>query len=436
LLSVAAVAAAGVLREGDATGLCGNSTSYAGYFDIDPSTNKHYFYWLYESRSSPSTDPLVIWMTGGPGCSGELAMLTENGPCHVIDKGAATVYNPYSWNNNANMLFIDQPVQVGFSYGDESGDDHNEAQVGRDMVAFIQALLKAHPEYQNRPLFITGESYGGHYVPATAGAIYDANAAGEGLYMNLQGIAVGNGLTDPLVQYQWYAEQAYNWSIAVQGKPVISLETYESMNAAWPQCQSMIAACQSDTNACPDAQSYCNQVMLGPYEQTGRNVYDITKPCEVPGLCYDFSPETTWLNNATVQSTIGVNKEWATCNFEVNGDFSKDWMKDQQGNIPKLLANGTRVLIYAGDYDFICNWIGNKHWTISFDWAGHDAFAAAPDRNWNPSSYGPSSKYTGVARSYGGLTFLQVHAAGHMVPRDQPVVSLGMIEDFLAGKPF
>ena len=89
-----------------------------------------------------------------------------------------------------------------------------------------------------------------------------------------------------------------------------------------------------------------------------------------------------------------------------------------------VLAKGVRVLIYAGDVDFICNWLGNKAWTLALDFPGHAAFNAEGDHN--------STTVSGTtARSSGNFTFLQVHAAGHMVPLDQPQVAQEMVNNFL-----
>lgn len=86
-------------------------------------------YRFFESRSAPSTAPLVLWMTGGPGCSSEVALFGENGPCSVNENGNGTDLNPSSWNQHANLLYIDQPAGTGFSYG--LGLDHNETQARR-----------------------------------------------------------------------------------------------------------------------------------------------------------------------------------------------------------------------------------------------------------------------------------------------------------------
>jgi cathepsin A (carboxypeptidase C) len=98
-----------------------------GYYTVEEKLNKNYFYWLFESRSNPSTDPLIMWLTGGPGCSSQLALLSENGPCSVTADGMSTVNNPFSWNTNANIMWVDQPAGVGYSYGVKN--DKNETMV-------------------------------------------------------------------------------------------------------------------------------------------------------------------------------------------------------------------------------------------------------------------------------------------------------------------
>ena len=99
------------------TGLCdANVKQQSGYFNVKSGNDKNYFFWFFESRSkTQATDPLVIWLTGGPGCSSMLALMTENGPCSPTEDGTSTVNNPYSWNTNANVMWIDQPANVGFS---------------------------------------------------------------------------------------------------------------------------------------------------------------------------------------------------------------------------------------------------------------------------------------------------------------------------------
>lgn len=253
--------------------------------------------------------------------------------------------------------------------------------------------------------------------------------------LNLKGMSVGNGLTNPEVQYAWYPEFTYNFTMEKLGKPVITEEAYAKMKAQVPGCIALIKKCQTGSDfSCKLAQSTCNSEMMGPYSATGLNSYDIREPCAVPPLCYDFSNIDKYLAQPEVLQALGINtdkSEWSECNFDVNSMFSADWMKNFHTVLPDMLYSGIRVLIYAGDCDFVCNWIGNKEWTKALDWRGHDAYNSAPDKDW---MYG--DKVVGEARSAQGLTFLKILDAGHMVPLDQPEYSLEMLKIFIHDDPF
>merc|ERR1712166_535757 len=421
-------------------GLCdANVTQYSGYFKIDEvnKTNENYFYWMFESRSAPKTDPLVLWLTGGPGCSGMLALLAENGPCTIKKDSAgalAEVNNIYSWTNNANVLWVDQPTGVGFSYGASGDYDHDELGVRSDMYHFLTEFITAHPEYAAAPFYVFGESYGGHYAPNVAYAVLEGNKDLRNTALpkiNLKGLAVGNGLTDPELQYPFYPEMAYNNTYGVKA---INLLEYKLMKWAVPSCVKSIQKCQNDTSACPGSQKGCGLKLTTPYQLSGLNPYDVRIKCQVPGLCYDFSAETSWLGLPATRSALGVTSasaNWESCNMQVNQQFSSDWMKNQQYTVPPLLAAGVDVLIYAGDADFICNWMGNKAWTLALNWPGSTGFNAAADHDWSVAG-----KKAGTARSSEGFTFLQVNNAGHMVPRDQPENALAMINNFISGGKF
>jgi len=405
---------------------CDDVKQYAGYIQAAP--NKNLFYWFFEARYSPQTAPLTIWLTGGPGCSSLLALFYENGPC-TITNDLNTKINPYSWNNNSNIMWIDQPVNVGFSYG--SPNDHDEVGVAEDMYGFLQAWLAAHPEYQKNPFFVTGESYGGHYVPAVAARIHRGNLNDEApININLQGIAIGNGLTDPEIQYQWYAEFAYNNTV----KRLISLSTYDQMKRRIPRCIQYIHDCNNGgDNECETALQFCNAAFVSPIQATGINLYDIREPCRVAPLCYDFSNLDKFLALQSTREKLGVgDNEWhGDCNYYVNADFTGDWMKNYQGVLPALLASNISVLIYVGEVDFICNFKGNKAWTLDLDWPGKSGFNAEKDRAWVVGG-----TEAGLVRSYNSFTFLQVHASGHMVPMDQPIWALTLINTFFNKVPF
>ena len=234
------------------------------------------------------------------------------------------------------------------------------------------------------------------------------------------------------MQQQYYPEMAFNNS---HGIKVISETEYETMKAVVPQCQTLIHECNAGESvinnfACQSAFLVCNLGLTSPYQATGLNPYDIRKQCEVPPLCYDFGGISKFMNSPATKKALGIEKKsakWESCNMGINMKFHVDWMKDFSPYVAEMLDGGIPILIYAGDVDFICNYLGNQAWTYGLEWKGGKAFRQATPHDWNG---------VGLARTAGDFTFLQVYDAGHMVPSDQPQVALDMIRTFVAGDGF
>ncbi|KAK6038331.1 serine carboxypeptidase [Cooperia oncophora] len=136
-----------------------NFKQYSGYLTVG--TKKQIFYWFVESQHNPSGDPLVLWLSGGPGCSGIASLLTEWGPFMVNDDGKTLRKNPYSWNTKASVLTMDSPGGVGYSYADNGYIDTDDDQTAKENWEFLVEFFKKFPQYQRNDLYIIGESYGG-----------------------------------------------------------------------------------------------------------------------------------------------------------------------------------------------------------------------------------------------------------------------------------
>ena len=160
------------------------------------------------SRSrTADADPLLLWMTGGPGYSSELAAFVENGP-FTLQKDGTLVDNPYGWDHGHHVIYVDQPVGTGFSYSSDPSDDvTSEAAVAGDVLDFLLEFLDANPSFLGRDLYVTGESYAGHYVPAVAARIAAHNVSPKRATaaIPLAGIAIGNGLTECVGRRGWWA---------------------------------------------------------------------------------------------------------------------------------------------------------------------------------------------------------------------------------------
>jgi carboxypeptidase C (cathepsin A) len=416
---------------------CGFTHHETGYIKLPNKKDDHYFYWFVESRSAPAKDPLVLWLTGGPGCSSMMALLAENGPCHV-QKNLTTSINEYSWNKEANVIWLDQPTGVGFSYGPKDEYDSTEENVGENIYWFLQEFLAKHPDLADREFFVTGESYGGHYVPAAASYIAHKNAlrhSGDAMrHINLAGIAIGNGITDPIVQYDFSVDMAFNsYNISLLDEAQIA-----DMRTAQPVCHELNVKCQTDATACIQALEYCGEHLESPYMTAGRNPYDIRQECHEENVmnCFDFDHIIKYLNLPSVVKQLDVDikhaQPWRECDADVGARFTLDQMLSFAPNVKMLLDAGVRVLIYAGDADLMCNWVGNDAWVKALEWSGKAQYNAAENRVFVTEA----NANAGAVRSFENLAFVRIFNAGHMVPMDQPAVTYEMINNFFQGKNF
>eukprot|EP00124_Ichthyophonus_hoferi_P000088 Ihof_evm8s3 gene=Ihof_evmTU8s3 len=386
-------------------GLCDDVHSLAGYYNVGH--NKSYFYWIFESRNDWKTDPIVLWMTGGPGCSSQIALFYENGPCIINDDHNTTRPNPYGWNSNSSIIYIDQPEGVGFSTGKVQAS--NETDVANQMYEFLSLFLAANKELQNNDFWIFGESYGGHYIPAVATKIVQENEKGLRLAINFKGVGIGNGLTNPLVQYEYYAKYAINNPV----RPLVSNFAHKLMTWAWPLCKSYVSRCEKDRDptTCSRGLSVCMTSQLLPIKIQGINQYDVRKKCEMQPLCYNMTGVSDFLNQPHVRKALGVSMdiEWTECSMDIIKHFTVDFLQSFEDDVKLLLRKGKQVLIYAGEDDFICNYLGNKAWVSRMDWPYKSEWNQKPDARWLVNG-----EEHGLVRSYGNLTFLQVYDAGHM----------------------
>ncbi|ORY99015.1 Alpha/Beta hydrolase protein [Syncephalastrum racemosum] len=413
---------------------CEQGLQYSGYFD-NLETDDHYFFYFFESRSNPAQDPVMLWLNGGPACSSTLGLWMELGPCLVKEDGASTRFNPYSWNTEANLLFLEQPVNVGYSYGNTTVVSSKAA--GENVYAFFQLFFSEFTQFADNPFHISGESYAGHYLPAIASEIIRNNAdrklkAQGNIHLNLESVMIGNGWTDPAYHFKSYAD----FGCAHDSR--CNDEQCKFMEAEASHCQTLLKECDRfpSTTTCMAATKECVRTQVEPFWELGLNPYDIRLQCGGDDIdCYPLSQATVqYANRPEVRAALGVSENlpaFQQCNddlhdrFVSNGDFAVSTVY----GIQEALDAGVRVLIYVGDQ---ANWYGNKAWLLDMTWAGQEGFNDALDKPWLTKD-----KYTfaGEARTYSNLTFLRIYGAGHMVPYDQPENSLDMVLRWLKKEP-
>lgn len=400
---------------------------YTGYLDIEEE-DKHLFYWFFESRNDPKTDPILLWLNGGPGCSSLTGLFFELGPSSISHE-ILPVYNPYSWNSNASVIFLDQPVGVGYSHS--SGKVSLTAAAGEDVYAFLELFFQKFPQFRANKFHISGELYAGHYIPKFASEIISHDDRS----FDLASVLIGNGITDPLIQTGSYRPMLCGEG-GVEQK--ITDEECLEMDKQYEKCIPAAELCYKFSNpfSCVPAGLICGKVG-DPFGNTGLNPYDLRRECDAnTTLCYaDLNDSAEFLNSEYIKYVLGVDdevKEYESCSSTVGVGFffTGDLMKPHQQYVTELLELGIPVLLYSGDKDYICNWIGNKQWSDALPYSDHESFLIAPTKPYHTKTQKHSA---GEVKNYDIFTYLRVYDAGHMVPYDQPEIALDMLNTWLSG---
>lgn len=426
---------------------------FSGYLQIpgvDANTPKNMHYWLVESMSNPATDPVAFWTNGGPGCSGLIGFMTEQGPFRPDEAGILHPA-PYAWNQKANMVFIESPCGVGFSYSDNKDDyKADDSSTALDNYNLIQAFMKRFPEYSQNPLFITSESYGGHYMPTLAKQIVDANKAGNNPILNFQGFAVGNPQTT------FYSAipsglQTY-WGHQVISKPTwdrynsvcrteddfnaekcetlfteMFIEVGMSLNPYaldYPVCVSTDAHMAIRKSGRGQRVALFNHLLgegkEGLKKAIGLEPENSYQPCE-------DNWATTYLNRADVKAALHVKDDiaWEECSRSIRYSQT-DGMKSMVPIYQELLKKSNiRILVYSGDDDSVCPTEGTQSWI----W---DMGFRPEERTWKP--YLVANQTAGYATKWrdANLAFYTVHGAGHECPTYKPEASLYLFNSYIS----
>ncbi|KAI4177768.1 MAG: hypothetical protein LQ343_000232 [Gyalolechia ehrenbergii] len=390
------------------------------------------WFWFFEARSNATTAPLAAWFNGGPGCSSMIGLFQENGPCHFVNGASTPSLNQYSWNSYANMLYIDQPVGVGFSYGTDSVTSTVTA--APYVWKLIQAFYAQFPQYKNRDFGIFTESYGGHYGPEFAEYFEQQNAAVAsgsvgGQNIKLVALGVNNGWFDAILQEKAYIDYSYSNSY----RPLISASQRTSyLNTYQTKCLPALQACASSgsDSACTNADKVCYNNIEGPLSQSGDfDVYDIRSPSNDPN-----PPQTyvSYLQSSAVVQAIGAKTTYQECpnapyqKFSATGDNPRSFL----AQLSDVVQKGVQTVVWAGDADWICNWFGNQAAAEAVSYDGHAAFQSAALMPFNVAG-----KQAGTFKAVGKLSFARVFGAGHEVPFYQPAAALQVFRQTMMQRP-
>ncbi|KAK9672034.1 hypothetical protein RND81_12G071500 [Saponaria officinalis] len=398
-------------------------TLQTGYVGVGDKEEVQLFYYFVESERNPKNDPLLLWLTGGPGCSAFSGLVIEIGPLNLNDSASSWEseipsfkLNPFSWTKVASVVFLDAPVGTGFSYSTTHGGYYsNDILQSSHIHEFLRKWLLDHMDFKDNPLYISGDSYCGKIVPIVIQNILIGNKANMAPKMNLKGYILGNPLTrfkEEVVSSIEYAERV----------SLLSTELYESTE-------------KSCSGSYDDVDAECTR-LLQVVSDNLDPLFDahVLKPkCLTPQTqCQETNYQLLfkWANNADVRAALqirqGTKSQWTRCNETLAYEDNVESVLGYHKNFTKELLH---ALIYSGDQDMKVSYVGTLEWIknlrikILDDW-----------RPWFVKSQvaGYTTKFSNGQYD---LTFATVKGAGHTAPEYKRQECLTMIKKWLAKDP-
>ena len=459
---------------------------FSGYIDAAPT--RHIFYWYVESEKDPDQAPIVWWSNGGPGCSGLLGFGAEHGPFIITRKGKLHP-STYSWNKVANMLYVEQPAGVGYSYVDNPEDKvTGDAQAAVDNYQFILNFLERFPERRKNPFYLASESYGGHYIPQLALEILERDVDHK---INFQGFMVGNPYVDPytnmVAQFEsyyshglvakplfdkwdrecnspdtWETEHCdkvtdqmfdqfgdginpyaldypvctYGMKERASGRRLTDLEEAEYDRRARsrrlgdtepvdPSVTVVAGGSQRTSSAQVDA--LLNRTGTKPNFLPDEDAY---KPCSQVNLEHYF-------NNKEVRDALHFfekveHYKWSPCGGVKYSEVDNNSpVTDLYKKLTEMALRGDHdlnMMIYSGDDDSICATAGTQAWIWNL---GVNTTYLWKAWHVHSQTVGFATKFDLGNRSNSVLSFVTVHGAGHEVPSYRPMEAMEMLTRFL-----
>ena len=429
---------------------------YSGYLDLNDKLKKYHYIFV-EAFHDTHSKPLVLWLNGGPGCSSMLGWIQEHGPAIFPGASNKLELNNYSWHKLANIIYLESPGNVGFSYIDSYLP--TEAAIDDEIVAqenfqALQNWYMKFPTYKHNELYIIGESYAGIYIPRLSEKIIDYNnAVISSKRINFKGIAIGNGV----------ASWKYDTGPAlIDFAFTHSLYSYETRKDVNKYCYN-----ENNSTKCSEALMKLNTLL------NGLNVYDLLQDCgrrtdnsnvnknsfyyryakwafktfqkKTPNkstnflayiddttieplhsspACIESEAPLEYFNRNDVKNALHVPTtiKWDMCSDSVSMNYNTL----PEGSLylyPKLIQYGLRILIFSGDTDMAVPFNGNQRWIESLKLG-----IVSPWRSWR--AYNDMHNIAGYRTIYNGITFVTVKGTGHMVPQWKPKEAFYMMEKY------
>ncbi|CAH9072729.1 unnamed protein product [Cuscuta europaea] len=391
-----------------------NGSQPCGFVDVRPGA--HMFWWLQKSPfrvNDPNKPwPIILWLHGGPGASGTgIGNFLEIGPFDANLRPRNS-----TWLKKADLLFVDSPVGVGYSYVDDIGLlTKNDSQAVSDLTTLLIEVFKSNvTNLENRTLYIIGESYGARLAVSLGLSVLNATQT-KRLPLKLGGVTLGSSWISP-------EDHVLSWGPLLQTFSRIDEIGLEQVNIVAKQMTQNI----SEENFSGAADLYM------PLQGVIRDYSNAVDTYNLLRDSMDSTVSTTAFNilNNTMNGVIKkilrlpTNISWVGTSLLVFRSMSTDFMKPRIDEVDQLLSIPVDVTIYNGQVDLVCGPTGTKAWIQKLKWEGLKPFL---NTNRTALYCCGNSKTRGFLKSYRNFHFYTILGAGHFVPADQPDITLEMV---------
>ncbi|UJR14733.1 hypothetical protein I4U23_001725 [Adineta vaga] len=404
--------------------------SFSGYLTVNKQYNSNMFFWFFPAQNGNKPDtPVMLWLQGGPGASSLFALFTEIGPIY-IDANENIQLRGVTWNKNYHLLFIDNPVGTGFSFtGNDQGYARSQEDVARDLYSALTQFFQIYTDYAMNPFYVTGESYGGKYVPSITYKIHVENQNPQvKVKINLKGMSIGDGLTDPVNQYMY-------------GDFLYQIGLIDMTQKAYVDLQTALMRYAIEQQRYIDAFHIFDALLNGDLLNTTSYFYNVTGIKNYFNYLLTDEPQDQgyfipFVTRADRRKQIHVgNMSYGGQSEIVEKMLLNDVMQSMAWKVAAIANANYSVLIYNGQLDVIIAVPLTMEWVGQLSWIGTDQLRQAERKVWKVADSDP--EIAGYVKTANNNRFFlaTIRNAGHMVPYDQPRAMLDLLERFLAAQP-
>ncbi|XP_071690082.1 serine carboxypeptidase-like 18 [Rutidosis leptorrhynchoides] len=408
-------------------------TLETGYIGVEANNESQLFYYFVESSRNPYEDPLLVYLTGGPGTSAFLPFLYQIGPVSIHFDNSThehinLVLNKNSWSKNANVLFFDHLAGVGYSYATTyEGTKSSDSNLAKQCYQFLQKWLVEHPTFMSNPLYLTGISYMGMLVPIVTLEAYLGNERGDQPQLNIKGCSIISPLTDKFGDFNSKLEFVYRRSLISDN---IYESTKEACHGNYVYVDPENVECTNTLQRVEECTSRINEDnVLDPY----CDELDQNPICPITNEIYLYY----YGNDKAVQKVLNIRegtiekfeKKNETIHYRYRKNDTDSYAYDILSSViyhKDLLSRNCQVLILSADLDMTFPYVGTQQWIKSLN--------LPVESPWNPwfvnrQVAGYREKY--VKNEY-SLTYATVKGSGHSIPLNKPEEAWVILDGWLS----